>query len=58
MMIRRKKGLTSLKEDYDHNLHKGSRWILIEADKAASVGDKLKERFEWESLIVFYINYF
>ena len=50
MMIRRKRGLTSLKKDYDLNLHKASRWTLIEADKAASVGDKLKERFEWNNL--------
>ena len=50
MMIKCKRVLISLKNDYYLTRHKASRWTKIEADKAASVEDKLKERFEWDSL--------
>ena len=60
-MIKRKRGLISLKKDYDLSRHKESRRTKIEADKAASVGDEFKERIYWNSLNSllhqFFLNY-
>ena len=50
LMIKRKRRLISLKKDFDLNRHRESRRTKIEADKAASVGDELKEIIYWKSL--------
>ena len=49
-MIKRKKGLISLKKNFDLNRQRESRRTKIEADKAASVGDELKEKNNWDSI--------
>ena len=49
MMIRRKRGLIRLKEDYDLTRCRVSRKFEIEANKAASVGDEHLEKIEWDN---------
>ena len=50
MMIKFKRGFISLKKNHDLTCHKESRWTNIKTYKEASVGDKLKKRFECDSL--------
>ena len=50
LMIKRKKGLISLKKNFDLNRQRESRRTKIEADKAASEGDVFNERIYWNSL--------
>ena len=61
LMIKRKRGLISLKKDYDLSRHRASRRNLIEADKAASERNVDKERIYWDSLDrllhQFFLNY-
>ena len=49
MMIRRKRGLIRLKEDYDLTRCRVSRKFVIAANKAASVGDEHLEKIEWDN---------